>query len=337
MTLPTAFPDHYALAKLPYFDLIDGRLRLDPAIGPAIDVHTHLALDYLTGHADLQAEHARVEHYLDLLRAIDLDVYINKNFSAPDLKKMELDLTLLSFTSRGMRRTHTVPNLAREMTELSIETSVLLPIDFPFLSKNSERWLAATKDRKGFVCFGSVHPFQPGIGKRLDLLLGMGARGIKMHPAVQTVPPDHPRTIKLVRECGKRGLPIFFHCGPVEIETALGRRYSQVPRYERAIAENPDTTIILGHSGALQMDDALGFALKYPNVWLETASQSLTNHKRLVAEAPSDRLLMGSDWPFYHQATTLAKTLIATENAPKVRAGMLRDNARRLFLHMPRG
>jgi len=331
MTHPTAFPDHYALAKLPYFDLVDGRLRLDPAIGPAIDVHTHLALDYVTGNVDLNAEHARVEHYLDLLRAIDLDVYINKNFSPADLKKMEIDLTLLSFTSRGMRRTHTAPNLAREMAELSIETSVLLPIDFPYISKNSERWLAATNARKSFVCFGSAHPFQPNLAGRLDMLMEMGARGIKMHPAVQTVPPDHPRTIKLVRECAKRNLPIFFHCGPVEIETALGRRYSQVPRYERAIAENPDATIILGHSGALQMDDALGFANKYPNVWLETASQSLTNHKRLVAEAPSDRLLMGSDWPFYHQSTTLAKTLIATENAPAVRAGMLRDNARRLF------
>ena len=331
MNVETRFADHYALARLPYFQLEDGRLRLDPALGPAIDVHTHLALDFVTGDVDLAAAHDRVEHYLDLTRAIDLDVYINKNFDAADLRKMERDLTLLSFTARGMRRTHTVPNLAREMTELGIETSVLLPIDFPYLSRNSERWAEAARAREGFVCFGSVHPFQPSIEGRLDELVGLGVRGVKMHPAVQNVPPDHPRTLRLVKACGDRGLPVFFHCGPVEIETWLGRRFSQVRRYERAIAQNPHATIILGHSGALQMDEAIGFANRYPNVWLETASQSLTNQRRLVVEAPSDRLLMGSDWPFYHQATTLAKALIASEGEPKIRAALLRENARRLF------
>jgi len=327
----TAFADHHQLAQLPYFDLVDGRLRLDPAFGPIVDVHTHLALDYLTGHVDLTAEHAHVEHYLDQSRPIDLDVYINKNFSAADLRKMERDLTLLSFTSRGMRRTHTAPNLAREMTELSVETSVLLAIDFPYLSRNTERWLAAARGHGELVCFGSVHPFHPGIEARLDRLVALGIRGIKMHPAVQMVPPDHPRTLRLVRACGDRGLPLFFHCGPVEIETAIGRRFSQVARYERAIAEHPQTTIILGHSGALQVEQGIALANRYPNVWLETASQSLPSHRRLVAEAPSERLMLGSDWPFYHQSTTIAKALLATEGEPAIRRGLLRDNARRLF------
>jgi predicted TIM-barrel fold metal-dependent hydrolase len=331
MSVATRYADHLRLADLPYFDLVDGRLRLDPACGPVIDVHTHLALDFVTGDVDLRREHPRTEHYLDVSRPIDLDVYINKNFDEADLKKMERDLTLLAFTSRGMRRTHTVPNLAREMTELRVESSVLLAIDFPFLSSNSERWLEASAGHDELITFGSVHPFQPMMERRLDRLVELGVRGIKMHPAVQTVPPDHPRTLKLVRACGDRGLPIFFHCGPVEIETAIGRRFSQVSRYEKAIAEHPHTTIILGHSGALQMDTAIGFANRYRNVWLETASQSLANHRRLVVEAPSDRLLMGSDWPFYHQSTTIAKALIATEGEPKIRAALLRDNARRLF------
>lgn len=331
----TRFASHDDLARLPYFELRDGRLRLDPAYGPAIDVHTHLALDFVTGNADLRARHDRVEHYLDQSRPLDLDVYINKNFNAADLAKMNRDLTLLGFTSRGMRRTHTLPNLAREMTELAVETSVLLAIDFPYLSRNSERWLEVSRGRDNFLCFGSAHPFQPNLESRLDALVRLGARGIKMHPAVQLVPPDHPRTLRLVRACGARGLPIFFHCGPVDIEPPLGRRFSQVYRYEKAIAENPGTTIILGHSGALQLEEALGFAKRYPNVWLETASQSLTNHRRLVAEAPSERLMMGSDWPFYHQSTTLAKALLATEGEPSIRRQLLRENAQRLFKKTP--
>ncbi len=327
----TRFADHYALARLPYFELRDGRLRLDPSLGPVIDVHTHLALDFITGHVDHRAAHERVEHYLDQSRPLDLDIYINKNFSPEDLKKMERDLGLLGFTSHGMRATHTIANLAREMTELSVETSVLLPIDFPYLSKNSERWLEVARARADFICFGSIHPLHPNLEARLDELIALGARGIKMHPAVQIIPPDHPRTVRLVKACGERGVPLFFHCGPVEIEHALGRRFSQVRRYEKAIAENPDTTIVLGHSGALQMEQALAFANRYPNVWLETASQSLTNHRKLVVEAPSDRLLLGSDWPFYHQSTTIVKALLATEGEPAIRRKLLSENAKRLF------
>lgn len=42
----TYFPSHHELARLPYFERQEsGRLRLaDRSIGPAIDVHTHLAL-----------------------------------------------------------------------------------------------------------------------------------------------------------------------------------------------------------------------------------------------------------------------------------------------------
>ena len=67
---------------------------------------------------------------------------------------------------------------------------------------------------------------------------------------------------------------MFFHCGPVDIETRVGGA-SQVVKYERAVAECPDTTFILGHSGALQFDVALRLAREYPNVWLELASQTL--------------------------------------------------------------
>ena len=40
---------------------------------------------------------------------------------------------------------------------------------------------------------------------------------------------------------------------------------------------------------------------------------------------------MGSDWPFYHQATGLAKALLATEGDPALRRRVLYDNAASLF------
>lgn len=321
------------LARLPYFEARGGRLRLaDPALGPAIDVHTHLALAYgPRARVDLLRATEETEHYLPARGPIDFDVYMNRNFASRDLARMKRDLTLMSFTAGGMRATHTAPNLEREMADLGIECAVLLPIDFPFLSANARRYLEIAAARRALVSFGSVHPYARNLARALDAQVAAGARGVKVHPAVQFVGPDAPRALRLFRLAGARRLPIFFHCGPVGIETWLGRRLTQVARYERALAECPGTTFVLGHSGALQMEEALALAARHANAWLEISSQSLGNVRRIVAEADPSRVVFGTDWPFYHQAIQLAKALIATEGAPALRRRVLFDNAARLL------
>lgn len=329
----TQYPDHYALADLPYFTLRDGRLVLaDPSLGPAIDVHTHLALSYVRKKpVDLDREHPETRHYLSLERPLDFDVYMNKNFTAEDLKAMKHDLTLKSVTGSGMRATHTVPNLTREMAELGISHSVLLPIDFPILSHNADVYLDIAAARSELVSLGSVHPMARNVGAKLEAQKQKGARGVKVHPAVQMIAPNHPRAMELYRICAELELPVLWHCGPVGIEPRRGRRLSQLPLYAPAVIENPNTTFVLGHSGALQMEQALVLAVEHENVYLEVSCQSLTNVRHILDEASPDRIMMGSDWPFYHQAPVLAKVLLATEGRPDLRRRVLRDNAARLF------
>lgn len=328
----TRFHNLYDLARLPFFEMRDGRLALaDASLGPAVDVHTHLALSYGPGDGvDLERSSSHAEHYLPAGNPIDFEVYQNRNFTERDLARMKLDLGVFSFTASGMRSTHTAPNLLREMDELGIVRSVLLPIDFPLWSRNSERWLAVARKQPRLVGFGSVHPYQRNLRARLDALVAQGACGIKVHPAVQMVPPEDRRAMRLYRLCAERNLPVLFHCGPVDIETAAGRRMSQVYRYEKAIAET-GATFVLGHSGALQMPEALAFARRYPNVYLEVSSQSLSAIRELCAEAPEGRLMFGTDWPFYHQAIGLAKVLMATEGDDKLRRAVLWQNASRLL------
>ncbi len=334
MTQQTRFRDHYGLAALPYFDLREGnRIALaDPELGPAIDVHTHLAHAYgRKFNIDLWASHDRIKHYFPLNTPLDLDVYQNKNFSDARLKELKRDLTLTSLTSRGIRRTHTAANLTREMAELGVISSVLLPIDFPVLSPNADAYLKAAAKSDSLLSLGSVHPYARNVGDKLQAQKDAGARGIKVHPAVQMVAPDNKRAMALYRACADLDLPVLFHCGPVDIEPPLGRYLSQLKHYWRAVADNPDTTFVLGHSGALQMEAALDLCKHYPNVYLETSSQGLPNVRRIVAEAPPERVMFGSDWPFYHQATPLAKVFIATEGQPETRARVLWQNAARLF------
>ncbi len=300
-----------------------------------IDLHTHIALAYLLPmRVDLYRATEHTEHYLPACCGIDFEVYQNRNFTPQALGALKRDLTLGSLSRGGMRATHTVPNLVREMDELGIVHSVLLPIDLPYISRNAEHALAAAGREPKLLSFGSVHPIVDRVGLRLDEQAHAGARGVKMHPAVQLMAPNHPRAMALYRQCGERNLPVLWHCGPVGIELESGRRRSQVALYEQAIAELPRTRFVLGHSGALQMEAALDLACRYPNVWLELSGQSLANVRTILERADPDRVVYGSDWPFYHQAIGIAKVLIATEGRDALRAKVLHHNAQ-IVLGLP--
>jgi uncharacterized protein len=329
----TRYENLQDLTRLPWFGVRDGRLVVtDPSVGPIIDMHTHLAMAFVRPmQLDLSVLHEETEHYLHKDRAIDMDVYINKNFVGDDLKRVKRDLTLGSLGKKGMRRTHTVPNLAREMADLGIVHSVLLPIDFPILSSNATTVLHAIEGKPSFTSFASVHPYASSVEKKLDRQVALGAKGIKMHPNIQAVAPENKRALRIYRMCAERKLPILMHCGPVGFEPKYGQRLTQVARYEAPIRDNPDATFVLAHAGALQWDQALELAKRYPNVTLELASQGLVAMRAMLDDGPEDRIVFGTDWPWYHQAIGLAKVLIATEGRPALRRKVLHDNAARLL------
>ncbi len=326
------------LAELPWFELQDGRLRLaDDQVGPIIDFHTHLALTYIRRRSvDLSASPGPTQHYLPMTGPLDMDVYQNVNFTPEDLDAMKRDLGFGSFTQGGMRATHTAPNLAGEMAELGIVRSVLLPIDLPVLSYNAETYLEVVANRPELVSYGSVHPYDRHAADRLAAQKRAGAIGVKLHPAIQLVAPDHPKNMDLYSVCADLGLPVLWHCGPVGIEAPISRRRCQLKHYWRAVHDHPRTTFILGHSGALQMDLGLELAQRYPNVYLELASQGYANVERILKEAPIERVLVGSDWPFYHQAISIAKVLLATRGRATERRLVLHDNGAQL-LGLPPG
>ena len=55
----------------------------------------------------------------------------------------------------------------------------------------------------------------------------------------------------------------------------LGRYLTQVKHYEKPIRENPYTTFILAHAGALQLDQALDLQKRYKNVVLVQKEKSV--------------------------------------------------------------
>ena len=331
---PTRFDSILDLARLPWFEVQGGnRLVADAQVGPVIDMHTHLAMAYLARHrVDVLAETARTAYYLPLTMPFDLSPYSNLNFDAESMFAMKADLSVLSLTPWGKRVTHTAPNLLRDMDDLGIRDAVLLPFDLPFGPSNADVFLAAARRHPRLHSFAGVHPSDRRLEQRLDEQIAAGAAGLKFHPNGQFMAADHPKTVHLCRRCGDRGLPVLMHCGPVGIEPKAAERRSQVARYEQAIAENPDTTFILGHCGALQHEVALdSFVDRYDNLYWELSSLGLDAMRTVFDRVAPDRLLYGTDWPFYHQAITMARVLILAEDNDALRRAVLHDNAARLL------
>ena len=310
----------------------DGSLHLAESLGPVLDIHCHLALTYVpTGQVDLEAE-AVGDLYLDFEKPLDLELYLNTQFDRREMAAMRMDLSLQSVLPRGGKRvTHTGPALVRSMNEIGVTRSVILAIDLPFSSRNTDGYVTVAGNHDELIAAAAIHPFAPNAERDLREAVRRGARAFKMHPAVQQMLPDHPRAMRLYEVCGELGIPVIWHCGPVGI---VGQRTDErcyLKHYWAPVHHLPGTTFVLGHSGALQYEQACHLPNEYENVYVELSSQGLEGMRHILNTVPRDRIINGSDWPFYHQAISVTKIAYATERDEDLRHRILWANAATLF------
>jgi predicted TIM-barrel fold metal-dependent hydrolase len=332
-SLPLRFATRNALAALPWFAVHDGEIVLsDPSVGPVIDMHTHYALPTWTGReADLSRETPDSNLLLGRCCAHHLDIRANQCFSPAELRALKRELLLGGLTGRGARKDHTAPNLARDMRSMNVVRSAVLAIDMAIPNRHPQETLRAAKGRAEAVGYGSVHPRALRARERFEEQLHLGAAGIKLHPPNQLFRPDAGYAMRIYRWCGQERIPLIWHSGPAGIEPKIGQYFAQLRFYERPLRECPETSFILGHAGSLQHREAIALQRRYRNAWLEVSGLSLGQLREVLAEADPDRVVFGSDWPFYHPVLPLAKVLLLTMERPELRRKILHDNAARLL------
>lgn len=340
------FRGYRGLAELPWFDLDENNVLIlsDERVPRAIDVHAHLGISVLfKPELDLLAATPRIVHLLDCDGTdpgceLDLDIYINGNFSADALAQLRRDLRAQALWGSANTTTHTIPNLLAEMDAMGVDHAFALPIKLglPFGDDITEQWRAAI-DAAGagnrVICGQSVHPRDAARIQEMRTHAAAGARMLKLHPTVQKFYPDDPQMMPLYEEADRLGLVVFFHGGRAGIEEESQLRYAMPRHYEAVLAEFPGLQVVMGHAGARDVGAMLELALKYDNAWLGIHGQSVTRLDEIIERTGGNRLLFGTDWPWYHLGATLAKVLICTEPAQRrrIRRAILRDNALSLF------
>jgi len=341
-------PQHYrgyrGLAELPWFELDSGgELRcVADDIPPAIDIHCHFGMSLLLApEIDLQARTERVQHLLDCDAQepgcdLDLDVYINANFSEDDLWELRKGVVAQLVWGSAAAATQTIPNLLAEMDATRVGEALILPIAFglPFGDDLCERWMAAIAEAgvgDRLLLGASVHPRDPERIAKLERYAAAGARAVKLHPTMQRFYPDEPEVMDIYQACERLGLAVVFHAGRAGIEPEATHRYALPRHFEGALSSFPKIDFVLGHAGARDVATMLPLALRYENAWLDIHGQGVTTLREMLDATGGERMLYGTDWPFYHLAATLAKVLIVTEGKPEQRDAVLRGNAVRLL------
>lgn len=72
-------------------------------------------------------------------------------------------------------------------------------------------------------------------------------------------------------------------------------------------------------------------AQQHENVWLELSGQPAQHIQRMIAVVGAERLLFGSDWPFWPQRLALQAIRDAADGDEAVARRILHDNAARLL------
>jgi uncharacterized protein len=324
------YKDCYNLARsLPYFRIKNNKiyLKLKTKI---IDFHTHLGFSYAFSKPIKYLKKMPETKYMFPERnvPVDLNLYSGVNtYRYIKRKRLFSDNLKTLISSKGHNSTQTIPNLLEEMDRYKIEKSIVLAVDIPFSSRISREYLKYKEysDRLLFFCF--ITNLNLGWRKKMRSFVEKGAIGLKIHPMTMLASPDKPKTMRLIKEWSKYNLPVLFHCGYSGIEPSIARRWMKVENYEKPIKTFPEIIFILGHSGCVFHKKAIAFAKKYPNVYLELSGQSPENVKDIIKGVDNDRILFGSDWPFYPIILPLSKVLIGTENNKKAREKILYKNA----------
>jgi predicted TIM-barrel fold metal-dependent hydrolase len=222
-----------------------------------------------------------------------------------------------------------IPNLLNDMEQNAIRQSVVLPVEYTDGIERSAQLIQNCRHVPHLIPFCSVHPNDPQCIKKLHKYLRMGAKGLKLHPNLQRISPHDRRFLELCSACAQYHLPLIIHSGLTGREGRFRsyRKFSSLELIEILPEYFPQIPVILAHAGIRQFEKALRLARKYKTVYLELSGQPAQHIKHALTVLGSERLLFGSDWPFWNQSLALRAIRQAVNGDKAVEHHILYKNA----------
>ena len=231
---------------------------------------------------------------------IDLHTHVLENDQGPLTSKGTRSLHIAAMRSAGIGQSIVLPIAPKG--DLG-KTRTLNDFTLTFAKENPDRVLP----------FASVHPDDgPAAFAELARAAQAGAKGLKLHPNTQRFDVASPAVAALVEKAAELKLPVIFDAySPFDAD--------EIGKFVTLAITHPTARFILAHMGGPRFPELIVFWIlpKYGvprNVWFDLSAAA-----PLYARSPYqeqfvficrkvgvDRLLFGSDFPFFQPTEALS-------------------------------
>ena len=219
-----------------------------------------------------------------------------------------------------MNPTIYVEELIQLFNKYNVERAVVFPnpnVGDKYPEMNNYIAECVKKYPKRLVGFGRVDPRREDATKELDRIKNsLGLKGLKLHPMVECFRPDHPFFNSFFEKADQLKIPILFHSG---------NGFSSPGLIIKIAKKHPNLPIIIGHL----RESAIAALKECENVYVET-SGTLPDYIELSVDVDENRVLFGSDVPYYRYPTQIA-IVEAAEISPKAKRKVFSENFQKLF------
>lgn len=227
----------------------------------------------------------------------------------------------------GQEISLTGPGFLRSMDHCQIHRAVISVLAFdkqmsnPDLAPLHDYVEAQIDQSQGrLAAFCTVQPFREDTFDTMTSLLEKPCfRGLKLHPNIQCFYADDQRLYPIYQWLEEHRYPVLFHTGGIGLN-GIRDCYGAPERIDTIACDFPDLPIIMGHAGRIHYETTAMILRKHPHVYADIS----TNFGRLAGQewrqlfnlmetvklwcGTTEKLLFGSDYPFYLQDVTVSHT-----------------------------
>jgi len=234
-----------------------------------------------------------------------------------------------------------LPGQERDRRIAEIEASM------PDRLRDFNRWICdVARDHPSITPFVAADPHilggEAGAAHLREMAEDHGARGIKIHPIVQRFFPSEPKMAPVFRVCEDLGLTVLSHSGLARGD----EQWAEPNAFASLLQTFPRLILLMAHLGGGSWTQTRAFAQAFPTAtfdlceiieWTGAANAPTDDELgRLIAAIGPERVMMGSDYPWYDLSHTVERVQSIPGLSDEQREGILGTNAGRL-LELPPG
>ena len=226
----------------------------------------------------------------------------------------------------------TIAGLLKNMDNWGIDISVNLPVITKLSQVTGTNEWAASICSERLVSFGGLYPNSDDWKKDIDHAVGLGLKGLKLHPEYQDFLIDDDRMFEVYDYALGKGLILLFHAG---FDPDFLPPFKSSPRqFARIVKAMRGGIIIAAHLGGHDQWDDVEEYLAGTNIYLDTSMgfeyYPHEQFMRIVKNHGADKILFASDSPWSNAQTEL-EHIRALPLTDEDKAAILGGNAMRIL------